>query len=63
MSMILGWLFLFEDEWKELVKHVFAGSAFASNIELMREGGYFGARVNPLLHLWSLGIEEQFYVV
>lgn len=61
-SMLAGWLFLLPDEWKSLDKHVFAGAAFISNIALMREGGYFESGANPLLHLWSLGIEEQFYI-
>src|SRR6185503_5006411 len=42
------------------------GALFASNFALLREGGgYFaeGAEMKPLLHLWSLGIEEQFYFV
>ena len=62
-SALAGWLFLFSDEWRSLAKHVFAGAAFISNIALMREGGYFDFAAKPLLHLWSLGIEEQFYIV
>lgn len=62
-SLAAGWLFLFEDEWRQLGKHVFAGAAFVSNIILMRDGGYFQSSLRPLLHLWSLGIEEQFYIV
>ena len=62
-SLAAGWTFLFSDEWKALGKHVFAGAAFLSNIALMREGGYFDVvRTKLLLHLWSLGIEEQFYI-
>jgi peptidoglycan/LPS O-acetylase OafA/YrhL len=59
-----GWFALFPDELKMLGKHVFGGSAFLSNIFLWREVGYFdtAAETKPLLHLWSLGIEEQFYV-
>jgi peptidoglycan/LPS O-acetylase OafA/YrhL len=42
-----------------------AGAGFISNIVLLGEAGYFdnAAETKPLLHLWSLGIEEQFYIV
>jgi peptidoglycan/LPS O-acetylase OafA/YrhL len=63
-TLLSGWLFLFPFEWRQLGEHVFAGAAFVSNIVLMGETGYFNAQSNrPLLHLWSLGIEEQFYIV
>ena len=41
------------------------GAAFFSNINLWQETGYFdrGAESKPLLHLWSLGVEEQFYAI
>jgi peptidoglycan/LPS O-acetylase OafA/YrhL len=47
-----------------LGKHVAAGAAFISNFALWNESGYFdaSARSKPLLHLWSMGIEEQFYL-
>jgi peptidoglycan/LPS O-acetylase OafA/YrhL len=47
-----------------LGKHIVAGSMFLSNIVLWTEHGYFSASSDskPLLHLWSLGIEEQFYI-
>src|SRR6185369_11796608 len=53
------------DEYLRLGKHAAAGAGFLSNIALWREAGYFApaAEVNPLLHLWSLGVEEQYYVV
>jgi peptidoglycan/LPS O-acetylase OafA/YrhL len=62
--LIVGWYVLFDDELKALGKHVFAGAGFISNIALWREVGYFdaAAETKPLLHLWSLGIEEQFYL-
>ena len=46
-------------------KHVLGGATFTSNILLWRENGYFdiAAIRKPLLHLWSLGVEEQFYLV
>lgn len=64
-SLAFGWVALFPDELKLLGKHVVGGSAFLSNIFLWFEVGYFdtAAETKPLLHLWSLGIEEQFYIV
>ena len=62
---ILGWFALFSDEYKQLGKHIVASSGFISNIIFWQESGYFdnSAITKPLLHLWSLGIEEQFYVI
>jgi len=59
-----GWFALANDEYKALGKHMAAGAAFVSNLALWSEAGYFdaAAETKPLLHLWSLGIEEQFYV-
>ncbi len=59
-----GWFYLFNSELKQLGTHIFAGAGFFSNIALMQEVGYFDteAELKPLLHLWSLGIEEQFYI-
>ncbi|MDE2029716.1 MAG: acyltransferase [Alphaproteobacteria bacterium] len=60
-----GWFALLADEYKQLGKHIAAGAGFIANIVLWRESGYFdnAAATKPLLHLWSLGIEEQFYIV
>ena len=60
-----GWVSLLPDEFKQLGKHIFGGAAFASNFVLLKEGGYFDndSTTKPLLHLWSLGIEEQFYII
>ena len=48
-----------------LSRSIFATFAFVSNIYFWRDSGYFGpaAITKPLLHTWSLGIEEQFYIV
>jgi peptidoglycan/LPS O-acetylase OafA/YrhL len=64
MSYCFGWLALFEDEYKQLGMHIAAGAGFVSNLVLWSESGYFDitADMKPLLHLWSLGIEEQFYI-
>lgn len=63
--LVFGWFGLLEDEFKQLGKHVAAGAAFVSNFALWQESGYFNnaAETKPLLHLWSLAIEEQFYIV
>ena len=63
-SLTLGWTMMLPDEFARLGMHVVAGSFFSSNLVLWRESGYFdvSALTKPLLHLWSLGIEEQFYI-
>jgi peptidoglycan/LPS O-acetylase OafA/YrhL len=59
-----GFVCLLPSELAQLGKHVFFGAGFLSNIALWSESGYFdsAASLKPLLHLWSLGIEEQFYI-
>lgn len=60
----LSWFVLLPSDFKALGKHVAGGMAFAQNIVLYKEAGYFDASAisKPLLHLWSLGVEEQFYL-
>jgi peptidoglycan/LPS O-acetylase OafA/YrhL len=62
--LMVGWLALFSVEYTALGKHVAASAAFVSNFVLWNEVGYFDkvAATKPLLHIWSLGIEEQFYI-
>ena len=62
--LFFGWLSLLPAEYKQLGKHVASGAGFISNFILLHESGYFDslADTKPLLHLWSLGIEEQFYI-
>ena len=52
-------------EFKSLGLHVAAGAGFLSNALLWSQAGYFdeAAEFKPLLHLWSLAIEEQFYIL
>jgi peptidoglycan/LPS O-acetylase OafA/YrhL len=58
-----GWFYLYAADYAQLGKHVAAGSGFVANLVLWSEAGYFDtvSEAKPLLHLWSLGIEEQFY--
>ncbi|OBY08336.1 hypothetical protein BAE36_04295 [Rhizobium leguminosarum bv. trifolii] len=64
-TAVFGWFALLPEEYRELGKHIAGGAGFVSNLVLWSESGYFdsAAEVKPLLHLWSLGIEEQFYIV
>ena len=61
--LVFGWFALTPSDYRALGKNVVAGAAFVSNFQIMSEAGYFdiAAQLKPLLHLWSLGIEEQFY--
>ena len=62
--LIFGAWFTFPGEARQLGKHIGAGALFVSNIASWKEAGYFdvASDAKPLLHLWSLGIEEQFYI-
>lgn len=64
-AWLCGWMVLLTDEYEQLGKHIAAGAGFISNFALWLESGYFdkAAESKPLLHLWSLGIEEQFYLL
>lgn len=64
-SLGIGWFVLLTDEYLELGWHSVAATGFISNLILWGESGYFdgSADTKILLHLWSLGIEEQFYLV
>ena len=63
--VVFGWFILFEDEYKQLGNHTLRASVFLINFQLWKESGYFDAQaeLKPLLHLWSLSIEEQFYII
>ncbi|HHF7368303.1 TPA: acyltransferase family protein [Legionella bozemanae] len=62
---IVGWFILFPHEYAQLGKHVLSGAGFFSNFTFWFEAGYFDnlAETKPLLHLWSLGVEEQYYII
>lgn len=60
----LGWAILLPPQFRLLGENIAASVLFASNLFQLGQAGYFAplAAENPLLHLWSLGVEEQFYI-
>ena len=65
VTSLVALFLLLPFELRELGKQVSAGALFSSNLLFWNETGYFDTNAiqKPLLHLWSLGIEEQFYLV
>ncbi len=62
---VLGCLLLLPTELQYVGRSIVAAMAFANNIVFYRHLDYFGgaAEFDPLLHTWSLGVEEQFYII
>jgi len=65
VSSLLALVILLPDELKDFAKLLIASVSFVPNLALLSETGYFdvGAHMKPLLHMWSLGVEEQFYFI
>jgi peptidoglycan/LPS O-acetylase OafA/YrhL len=60
-----AWMWMLPSQMKDFSQSLIAVSFFASNILFWRESGYFDAAAEekPLLHTWSLAVEEQYYVL
>ncbi|WP_167854727.1 acyltransferase family protein [Mangrovimicrobium sediminis] len=65
VTMLAGWWVLLPYEYAQLGKHTAASAGFVPNLVYWTEAGYFDtdSKLKPLLHFWSLGVEEQFYLV
>ena len=65
VCILFAWFWLLPVDMKDFSQSLVAVSVFASNILFWQESGYFdtAADLKPLLHTWSLGVEEQFYVL
>lgn len=63
--LAFGWVALLANEYEQLGNHTAAGAGFLANVVLWSEAGYFDneTATKPLQHLWSLGVEEQFYIL
>jgi peptidoglycan/LPS O-acetylase OafA/YrhL len=63
LATATAWAILSEPDWLRYLKHLTGAAFFMPNFIFMRETGYFSSPTsNPLLHFWSLGVEEQFYI-
>jgi peptidoglycan/LPS O-acetylase OafA/YrhL len=64
-TVLLGWWILLPQDMLHLGKQMLSSAAFAANFCFWFQSGYFSPDAHgfPLLHLWSLGVEEQFYIV
>ena len=64
-SLCFGWMVMSVDAFGLLGKHVAGGADFVANLVFWTERGVRAgeSNFNPMLHLWSLGVEEQFYIV
>jgi peptidoglycan/LPS O-acetylase OafA/YrhL len=64
LTCAVGWLWLLPADWLRLGQEVRGGAFFFANFVFLNQAGYFdqASVQKPLLHLWSLAIEEQFYL-
>jgi peptidoglycan/LPS O-acetylase OafA/YrhL len=64
-TLVAGWIWFFPTNYRDLGRSVAMLAAFASNVFFWIKAGYFTApaETKPLLHTWSISIEEQFYLV
>jgi peptidoglycan/LPS O-acetylase OafA/YrhL len=62
---VVAWIVMMPVELAYFGRSMIAAALFTSNIQFAKEVGYFdiGAQMKPLLHTWSLAVEEQFYIV
>lgn len=63
-TTILASFVLIGIDYNRFIESLVASLTFTSNIYFWRDGGYFGQAdsLKPLLHIWSLSVEEQFYL-
>lgn len=65
VSIPFAWMLLLPSDMRDFAQSVAAVSLFSSNILFWKESGYFAAaaELKPLLHTWSLAVEEQYYII
>lgn len=52
-------------EWRDFTRQLAGAVSFTGNFVLLQQTGYFAgaAALKPLLHVWSLAVEEQYYLL
>lgn len=65
VTTLIGWFWLLPNEYRQFSQSLVGVVSFTSNIFFYLTGGYFGGMTDmkPLIHTWSLSVEEQFYLV
>lgn len=65
VSIVLAWMFLLRNDFRDFFRSIVAVVTFSSNIFFWLEADYFdtSAELKPLLHTWSLAVEEQYYII
>jgi len=65
VTLVAGWFVLLPADLKNLGQASAAQAVFGANIHYWRDTGYFSGtpELKPLIHVWSLAIEEQFYLI
>lgn len=65
LCLPIAWLWLVPSDMKDFAQSLVAVSFFSSNLLFWQEAGYFqtAAEFKPLLHTWSLAVEEQYYML
>lgn len=62
--LVAGPFVLYPSEYAQMGKSAWASALFVANVNFYLESGYWdiSSKLKPLLHIWSLGVEEQFYL-
>jgi peptidoglycan/LPS O-acetylase OafA/YrhL len=65
VSTVFAYMWMMPDEFKNYGQSIFATALFANNILLSITSGYWdmASEFKPFLHTWSLGVEEQYYII
>lgn len=65
VTSLAAWTWLSPEQLKDYGQSLFATMAFAANLFFYLQSGYFSPEVHtlPLIHMWSLAVEEQFYLI